>query len=642
MAHFLPTLRFLLPARKRTASLALLVVAALSATPEAQSPTAFERGWRGGSPASLTGTVTVVYGDDFVNGRSDVAHWIRDERTGERFTLNFQRGAPEGLRTGQRVTVEGRADGHQLYLADGGSTVLTAASSQPTTVIGDQKTLVIVANFNNVSVTCSIASITDIMFTDPNGQSVDAVYRDNSNDCVSFSGTVVGPYTINFSSTGVCDPAQWADAAEAAAAAAGVNTASYARKVYVLPQNSCPMSGYGSVGGATGEAWVFGCSVRRIYQHELGHNLGMMHASSPGDEYGDNTDPMGIYFIPRVFGFNSPHRLQMGWLPDTSIQTISESGLYEIAPLGVRSASATAPQALLIRKPDTGEQYVVSYRFPVGYDSNIDGLYFYRSTVHRYWPGPTAFNTYILAGLADSETFADSINGVVVTQVAHDSTRALVRVELSHVCNAAAPTVSITPSIQDGSVGTRLTYAVSIVNNDSTTCPPSTFTLNGVAPSGWTLSVSPASLTLGPGASGNATLTLTSPIGTGLGRYDAVVNVSDGATASHIASGAVSYSVIGDTTAPTAPTNLKATTNSKKKQIQLAWTAATDSNGVAGYIVERNGVAVGSSLSTTWIDSAWSAGSTLTYFVIAYDAAGNRSPRSNSATLTLAGGGKGR
>jgi len=589
--------------------------------------------------------VSVVYGDDFVNRRSEVAHWIRDERTGERFALHFQRSAPEGLRTGQRITVQGRADGHQLYLADGGSTVVTTSSSQlpsTTAVTGDQRTLVIVANFNDVNVTCSIPSITDIMFTDPNGQSVDAVYRDNSNDCVSFSGTVVGPYTINFSSLGVCDPSQWAEAAQAAAVAAGVNVTSYARKVYVLPPNSCPMSGYGSVGGTTSDAWVFGCNVRRIYQHELGHNLGMMHASSPGDEYGDNTDPMGIYFIPRVFGFNSPHRLQMGWLPDTSVQTINESGLYEIAPLGLRSASVFAPQALLIRKPDTGEYFVVSYRFPVGYDSNIDGLYFYRTTVHRYWPGPTVFNTFILAGLADNETFADSTNGVTVTQVAHDSTRALVRVELSNVCNAAAPSIGITPSAQDGGAGTRLTYSVSVVNNDSTTCPASTFRLNGVAPSGWTLSVSPALLTLAPGATGNAAVTLTSPIGTGAERYDAAVNVTDGATASHSASAGFSYSIVGDTTAPTAPGNLKATVRSKQKQIQLTWTAATDSTGVAGYIVERNGLTVGSSSSTTWIDSAWSAGSTLTYTVIAYDAAGNRSPRSNSATVTLAGGGKGR
>ena len=110
--------------------------------------------------------------------------------------------------------------------------------------------------------------------------------------------------------------------------------------------------------------------------------------------------------------------------------------------------------------------------------------------------------------------------------------------------------------MQDGGAGARLTYGVSVANNDSTTCPATSFRLNGVAPSGWTLSVSPALFTLGPGATGNATVTLTSPIGTSAGRYDAAVNVTDGAMASHSASAGFSYSIVGDTTPPTTPGNL--------------------------------------------------------------------------------------
>jgi hypothetical protein len=75
-------------------ALALLLVGSLSAHPEAQTSTAFERQRQAGTPVAVTGSVSVVYGDDFVNGRSEVAHWIRDERTGERFTLHFQRSAP--------------------------------------------------------------------------------------------------------------------------------------------------------------------------------------------------------------------------------------------------------------------------------------------------------------------------------------------------------------------------------------------------------------------------------------------------------------------------------------------------------------------------------------------------------------------
>ncbi len=41
----------------------------------------------------------------------------------------------------------------------------------------------------------------------------------------------------------------------------------------------------------------------------------------------------------------------------------------------------------------------------------------------------------------------------------------------------------------------------------------------------------------------------------------------------------------GDTTPPTAPTNLAAVASSSTTAINLSWTAATDDVGVAGYVV---------------------------------------------------------
>jgi len=61
-------------------------------------------------------------------------------------------------------------------------------------VTGDQKTLVIVANFRDKSVSCPIQTIDNIMFADALDKSVDDLYRDMSMGQVSFSGTVVGPY----------------------------------------------------------------------------------------------------------------------------------------------------------------------------------------------------------------------------------------------------------------------------------------------------------------------------------------------------------------------------------------------------------------------------------------------------------------
>ncbi|MGE5529281.1 MAG: Ig-like domain-containing protein [Patescibacteria group bacterium] len=94
----------------------------------------------------------------------------------------------------------------------------------------------------------------------------------------------------------------------------------------------------------------------------------------------------------------------------------------------------------------------------------------------------------------------------------------------------------------------------------------------------------------------------------------------------------------GDTEPPTAPTNLTATAVSSS-QIDLSWTASTDNVGVAGYQVFRGGEQVGTSTTTTFSDTGLSPGTTYSYYVKAYDAAGNVSPQSNTAQATTQPGG---
>jgi hypothetical protein len=153
--------------------------------------------------------------------------------------------------------------------------------------------------------------------------------------------------------------------------------------------------------------------------------------------------------------------------------------------------------------------------------------------------------------------------------------------------------------------------------------------------------VSPASLTLGSGATGQAVVTVTSPRGTATGTYTATITASEVAT-SDSASATATYTVqpLQDTIAPNAPSGLAATVNQRKKQIALSWTTATDNVGVVGYRVSRNGVAVATSAVAGWIDQTWISGATYTYTVAAFDAAGNLSASSNGVTVTLGGGGK--
>lgn len=88
-----------------------------------------------------------------------------------------------------------------------------------------------------------------------------------------------------------------------------------------------------------------------------------------------------------------------------------------------------------------------------------------------------------------------------------------------------------------------------------------------------------------------------------------------------------------DTKAPSVPTNL--TTNVVGSTVNLSWVASTDDTAVAGYRVSRNGTVVGTATSAGFTDSGLTAG-TYTYTVNAYDAAGNTSAASNSASATVA------
>jgi len=96
-----------------------------------------------------------------------------------------------------------------------------------------------------------------------------------------------------------------------------------------------------------------------------------------------------------------------------------------------------------------------------------------------------------------------------------------------------------------------------------------------------------------------------------------------------------------DTTAPTAPSNLRVSSRTTSS-VSLAWDAATDDVGVAKYAVWRgdankgNWVLAGTTGGSTrsFTDSGRAAGTTYSYAVYAYDAAGNRSAAASNILLT--------
>jgi hypothetical protein len=89
----------------------------------------------------------------------------------------------------------------------------------------------------------------------------------------------------------------------------------------------------------------------------------------------------------------------------------------------------------------------------------------------------------------------------------------------------------------------------------------------------------------------------------------------------------------GDTQPPSVPASVH-TTSVASTSVSLAWSPSTDDVGVTGYTVYRNGASLGTVSTTSFTDNTVSAGTTYTYTVDAFDAAGNHSAPSQPLQVT--------
>lgn len=92
---------------------------------------------------------------------------------------------------------------------------------------------------------------------------------------------------------------------------------------------------------------------------------------------------------------------------------------------------------------------------------------------------------------------------------------------------------------------------------------------------------------------------------------------------------------VSDEVPPTAPTNLLAGQADGKNAVLLWWNASRDASGVQKYLVYRNGVKLADSTTTRYLDTSVSVGGQYIYFIVAQDAAGNVSERSDASALSF-------
>lgn len=333
-------------AKVRGAWLALAAVAVLAPVPAAHA-------------AGYRGKIEIRHSDDFAHGRTHTSYGLL--RHGRRIPLSLS-SAPH-TPSGSRVIVRGRRLGSRIRGTVRPRGILHAASISS----GPRETAVILVNFAaDTSTPWTPDQVRQRVFTA--SDSVSAFYSEESYGDVSLTGhtrpdgDVYGWYTITPAAAG-CNTTDWAGKAKQAALPDGFLPANYKHVIYAFPyQASC--GGWAGLGELPGrQSWINGSLTTRVIAHELGHNMGLHHASSltcsaggttvayssscTPDEYGDPFDVMGS----NARHNNAWHLDQIGFLANTHVTTVASSGAY---PLSSAIARGTAGQTQLLRVPIAG------------------------------------------------------------------------------------------------------------------------------------------------------------------------------------------------------------------------------------------------------------------------------------------------
>ena len=450
---------------RRPALLALAMGAALLGPGSASAD-------HGSEAVMLEGTLELTHSDDFRRGDARFYYALRE---GRRHTpLHFGRWRAD-LRDGMRIQVRGTMAEGRVSVEQVRRLKQPAARTFAATGPGPRRVAVLLVNFSNdTSQPYTPAQAASTMFTGP--ASVSAYFQEESFGTTSLSGDTFGWYTLPATNSG-CAVDVWAQAANAAATAAGVNLGSYQHVVYAFPYaSSCGWAGLASMPGS--RVWINGAFNLRVLGHELTHNLGVHHAgtlsctqngarvaisaSCSSNEYGDPFDIMGSSSRHT----SNWHKGQIGWLDPQTKQTVTASGAYTIAPQEWQSPGV---QALRIQRGTTGNYFYLEFRRPYGTsfdtfsvtDPAVNGVsirmapdYPYRQISYLIDTN-TATTTFSDAPLTPGKTFTDETYGISIQTTNVSATGATVQITLGGAPPPPPPADTTAPAAP-GTLSSRL------------------------------------------------------------------------------------------------------------------------------------------------------------------------------------------
>jgi Bacterial Ig domain/Gametolysin peptidase M11 len=584
--------------------------------------------WPQPAAAAITrsGTLQATVIDDFRSGRSVTTYRLR---SGRQQTTPL-RPTELAAEPGDRVTVTGTVRDGRLV----GAVEATSASAGIEAVApGPRKVAVVLVTFGGGEPWSSEEARSEV-FTAPN--SVNAFYREESYGEISLTGKlrsdgdVFGWFGLDTPTAG-CPYTTWKARADEAAAAAGVDLSGYQHLIYEFPhQSSCSWLGIASGGGNWSmiNGQFFG-SRRQVTAHELGHNLGLLHAGSwtcrsagarvqisdecTAAEYGDPFDTMGNIGFRHNNGWNLA---KLGILGPENVETIDASGTYP-----VRSALHWTSEPTVLRVPRTrtlagavSSWYYLELRERGGVFEDVTDASTTGVSIRATAAGSSP-ETLLLDASPSTTTFLDAplepggtFDGgpVRIRTLSAGAGAATVSVELDEEPPTAPSGLTATAGAEEVQLHWEAgadEFGVHhyVVFRDGTEVGTT-----------------------------ESTDLLDSPVS--LGEHEYVVYAEDASGNRSAASEPATVTVVPDEAPPTAPTDLTATAGAGG--VQLQWSASSDDFGVDRYFVFRDGNQIESVRNTGYLDSIVSAGEH-EYVVYAEDASGNRSAASEPATATV-------
>jgi hypothetical protein len=268
--------------------------------------------------------------------------------------------------------------------------------------------------------------------------------------------------------------------ARAAATAAGYNMANYEFDIICI--GPVPGFGWGGLGyvGAPG-SWIRNTSSTGTTTHELGHNLGLNHASfwdtsgqsiiGPGTriEYGDSFDTMGSGGSARAY--NARYRVHLNWLTASDWMTLTSNGVYRLNAYDVTNSAGIRAMRIIKTSSSATNSYWLEFR--------------QRSTAPRWqtngvslrWAGSGNQHSQLLdttpgspygkddCAVVIGRTFSDTVSGIHITVLGKGGTTP----------------ESLDIAYNRGSFPANLPPAISIAANNTNPAPAAQVTFTATA-----------------------------------------------------------------------------------------------------------------------------------------------------------------